>query len=855
MGSIPARECQLARVLTTVVIVLTLSMTVHLSDVTTGAIEYDDMTINWRIETIDDGPHIVPGKASIAVDPSGGVHVSYHDGMVDGLRYAYKPPDGEWTSQVIDSPGVGNHSEIGVDSKGVVHIAFENLVNGALKHAVKRPGEDWDIRVVDPGPGTGGFPTLDIDAGDRLFIAYRDWTNMSLKIAISDEQGAWNITNVDIVKHRYYGGHDLAISGNGTMYLVYSGGSWLPNLLGGYFAYRWPGEDWRMDLDPSIGGDESNCSIACDKDGLPYVSSFGGRTLKYRVPSGHWYSYSYFEDQGLSSYGDIRFDSRGYWLVCGHTTQEDLRYIQSTPVNKFRTGIVDGRTGTGAHASMAVGPDGRFHIVYYNEADGRLEYATDANRPSEPIGLTATPGERNIMLEWGVPARLGNATSVTFNIYRNETKGFSYVLYRKGLEGTSFLDTQVENWAFHRYIVVAVNGAGEGDFSDIAWAYPQLHPTRPQNVTATAGPDNVVLRWEPPGDPGAYTVTGYRIYWRTGTYWSGFGPEYQYPESEWSEVTVDGPATNFNHTSLLRGYTYHYEIAAVHASGEGERSGDVSAIPMVPPGAPTALAAVREDGWLFLNWTRPTDDGGCRLTAYRVYRGTSPVDLRLVTTINGSGGDWNMWDEPSRRLFDNGTAPEYVGWGVHEGREYVSPKFSYGLPGTLGDNVTYYYQVSAVQLAGEGSRSPVLEVPPEMTPRAPRNLTAIAVGEGVKLSWMPPARDYYFVPSGYVIYRIGPDGELTVVERVREETFKYLDKGVVSNSTYRYCVRGVNEAGEGNSSEWAEVPVGVVTPAHEPFGDGWHWPLTYLALSIALACIVLAVLVMRRRADRKARGD
>jgi len=722
MGSIPAKGCQLSRVLTTVVIVLTLSMTVHPSDVTTGAIGYDDMTINWRIETIDNGSIVVPGKASIAVDPSGGVHVSYHDAVADGLRYAYRPADGNWTSQVIDTPGVGNFSEIGVDSKGVVHIAYEDLAHGALKYAVKWPGEDWDIRVVDPGPGTGGFPTLDIDGGDRVFITYVDSSTSSIRMAALDDGGGWNISDVVVGGHAYWGGLDLAIGGNGSMHLVYLAGDLHPQYLQGFYAYRWPGQEWQAESVPFLEYGDTSISIAVNDYGIPYMAANGGYVLFHRSPTGHWGSYSYFKDQGFSSYGDIRYDSKANWLVCGRTSYEDLRYYQFTPVGHFRTGIVDDRTGTGLYASMAVGPYDRFHIVYYNEADGRLEYATDTDRPSEPVGLKATGGERDVLLEWGMPTHLGNATSVTFDIYRDDQMTHMYELYCSGWTGTSFLDTEVEDQGLHHYYVVAVNGAGEGDFPPLVWAWPQVRPTRPLNVTATAGPDYIVLHWEPPRDPGVYTVTDYRIYWRTGTFISGFGPEWQYPLSDWNNVTVDASVKSYNHTGLLHGYTYTYEIAAMRTGGEGERSKDVSAIPMVPPGMPMALKAVRGDGCVILNWTRPVDDGGCRLTAYKVYRGTSVHNLKLLTTINGREGDFNLWQEPSTTLMDNGTVPPELGGYSDELNGYLYRYHFNDTPGALDKSVTYYYQVLAVQLAGEGPRSHIVKVPSETMVNVPEDL-------------------------------------------------------------------------------------------------------------------------------------
>lgn len=690
------------------------------SSTTASSTLYDDKTINWQRETIDEGEHIGPERVSVAVNPEGGVHVSYHDAAVDGLRYAYKPAGGNWTSKVIDSPGVGNYSRIGVDSAGVVHIVYEDHVGNALKHAVKRLLGDWNISDVDPDVGIGRSLELAFDTGDMLSIAYLDISVPSIKLATMDEEGHWNVSSAIVGGHTYWGRLDFTIGVNGSKHLVYLAGDFDLSNLQGYYSYKWSGEEWLTEEVPFHAGVGSYLSIALNDTGDPYVVVDGYCELFSRSRYGHWSSANYLTDDSFSRYGDVCFDSKGEWLVCSrHTGSRDLRYYRSTPVGRPRVGIVDDRYGTGVNASMTVGPNDRFHIVYYNERDGTLEYATDVERPSAPVGLTATGRDRDVLLEWGMPARMENATSVTFSIYRDDSSPTTgYSLYKTGWAGTSFSDTTVSNGELYSYIVAAVNPSGEGDFSASVQAGAWLHPTTPLNVTARAGPDYVVLRWEPPLDTGGYTITGYRIYWATGTLYHNALYRYQ-PLSEWSNMTVDGSTRSYNHTNLLSGVIYNYRIVALHPGGEGESSLRRPAVPIVPPKPPTALTAHREDGRVILNWTRPVDDGGCRLTAYRVYRGTSPSEFQLLTTINGNGSYAWVWNEPLTTLVDDGTVPLEVGGDGNETLGYLIPKDAYDAPGGLDENVTYYYSVSAVQQAGEGPTGSVLKVPSERASSTP----------------------------------------------------------------------------------------------------------------------------------------
>jgi len=52
-----------------------------------------------------------------------------------------------------------------------------------------------------------------------------------------------------------------------------------------------------------------------------------------------------------------------------------------------------------------------------------------------------------------------------------------------------------------------------------------------------------------------------------------------------------------------------------------------------PPSAPQNLTATREGGSIILNWQAPVSDGGCAITNYKIYRGTSPNPSNLLVTV------------------------------------------------------------------------------------------------------------------------------------------------------------------------------------------------------------------------------
>jgi hypothetical protein len=132
------------------------------------------------------------------------------------------------------------------------------------------------------------------------------------------------------------------------------------------------------------------------------------------------------------------------------------------------------------------------------------------------------------------------------------------------------------------------------------------------------------------------------------------------------------------------------------------------------PGAPT-LSASAGDAVVNLSWSTPSD-GGSAITSYKVYRGTTSGGESLLTTLS--------------------VVNTYGDTAVTNG-------------------ATYYYQVSAVNGVGEGTRSNEVSATPQAgaaVPGAPQNLTAAqAKGKGIQLNWSPPTTNGGSAITGYRI--------------------------------------------------------------------------------------------------------
>ncbi len=94
----------------------------------------------------------------------------------------------------------------------------------------------------------------------------------------------------------------------------------------------------------------------------------------------------------------------------------------------------------------------------------------------------------------------------------------------------------------------------------------------------------------------------------------------------------------FLDNSTLPDLDYHYVITAVNEYGESVFSDSVNITITTltfRPGAPQNLSATAEDGFIYLNWSVPLDDGGSPISVYHIYRRAFDESFnRLATSTN-----------------------------------------------------------------------------------------------------------------------------------------------------------------------------------------------------------------------------
>ena len=478
-------------------------------------------------------------------------------------------------------------------------------------------------------------------------------------------------------------------------------------------------------------------------------------------------------------------------------------------------------------------------------AQSSEQSATPASTPTAPQSLSATPGNTQVSLSWSAPASDGGSAITNYKIYRGTSSGSLTLLATIGTN-TSFVSAGLTNGVTYYYAVSAVTSAGEGAQSSEASATPRTTPGAPQSLSATAGNAQVSLSWSAPSSDGGSAITGYKIYRGTTT-------------GSLSLLATIGTNTSFVSAGLTNGQIYYYAVSAVNAAGEGAQSSEASATPRTTPGASQGLSATAGNAQVSLSWSAPSSDGGSAITSYKIYRGTSSGSLSLIATIgtntsfvsagltNGqiyyyavsaanAAGEGPQSTEASATPRTAPTAPQSLSatagntqvslsWSApssNGGSAITSYKIYRGtssgsltLLATIGTNTSfvsagltngqiYYYAVSAVNAAGEGTQSSEASATPRTTPGAPQSLSATAGNAQVSLTWAAPASDGGSAITSYRIYRGTSSGSLALLATIGTNT-SFVSAGLTNGQIYYYAVSAVNAAGEGTQSSEASA--------------------------------------------------
>jgi hypothetical protein len=216
-----------------------------------------------------------------------------------------------------------------------------------------------------------------------------------------------------------------------------------------------------------------------------------------------------------------------------------------------------------------------------------------------------------------------------------------------------------------------------------------------------------------------------------------------------------GPLTFFNDSSLANGQGFTYKVQAISELGDGEMSGEASAIPSTVSMASTGLTAIRGNGNVSLSWSAPSNDGGSAITGYAVYCGLTEGGETYLATVSGTSFKVN----------------------------------------DLTNGQSYFFRVAAVNVRGNWTLSSEVTATPATVPGLPTSLTATVTVGKVALSWSVPSGNGGLTIDGYEVYRGTTADKMVKIANVT--VLDFMDESGVQGIEYLYKVTCHNALGEG----------------------------------------------------------
>ncbi len=422
----------------------------------------------------------------------------------------------------------------------------------------------------------------------------------------------------------------------------------------------------------------------------------------------------------------------GYQVWRG-TTPTDLVLITIATTLAYQdSGLTNGQTYY--YKVFAINGQG-------SEATGVSGSAVPATVPGSPSNLLTQPSDATITLSWSQPASDGGKAIVAYQVYRRISGGSWAQITQTA--NRQYTDSGLVNGRTYDYYLTATNAMGAGPASSAVSATPLSLPNAPSSLVATPRSTAVDLAWAAPTSNGGSPIDHYCIYRSE----AGSQPTLL--------TTVAG--LSYADEGLVNGRHYVYSVSAVTAAGEGPSSASAEAVPATIPTVPASVSAQAGNGEVLLSWQAPVSDGGGEITGYKVYRSVSGAAFQLLATT--------------------GTVLQYRDQG-------------------LGNEITYAYEVSALNWVGEGYLSSEVQATTNFScPTSPRNLT-IQAGDGVsQISWSAPTDSGGSALAGYRITRtLGV--QQTKIE-ISAGILTYHDSNLANGETYSYSISAFNQLREG----------------------------------------------------------
>jgi len=156
-------------------------------------------------------------------------------------------------------------------------------------------------------------------------------------------------------------------------------------------------------------------------------------------------------------------------------------------------------------------------------------------------------------------------------------------------------------------------------------------PSSPRNLTALIDSSKAVIKeikliWETPSNTNGSNISQYIIYKSNN------------PNNLEIIGFTDGSVLSYVDTNDVSLQAFYFGVTARNEFGEGPFSNIVyvNRLTFSKPSAPRDFSCNAVDDRIVLNWSPPLNNGGSHITAYRVYKGTSLLNMQYYVSIDSS---------------------------------------------------------------------------------------------------------------------------------------------------------------------------------------------------------------------------
>ena len=653
------------------------------------------------------------------------------DGGSDITGYDYRAKDanddnGQWTNgDMWASISESNASTTSYDVRTLTDAARTSLVNGTTYMFQVRARNDNSAAVGSPHPQgrasntveatpAGGLPapeSLTATAGHRrvtlswMHVADGSVTGYQYQRSVgAGSFGGWtNIADRDLV----------VVSDTARSYTV----TGLTNGTDYSFRVR--------AVNSVGGGAASNIASATPMGRAPSpptnLSAVAGDkrvTLSWGVPADNGGEpITGYEYRSREQTGDYPVDGNGVavWTPTGGTARTVIVYRLDNGKDYFFQVRAVSRLGCTSDEMSGCGQPS-------------LEIpATPSGAPETLVSLdlAMSDQDRQARLEWSLRTET-TTTPPDFSGYQYRQKAASG--YGDWIDTAGTVMTHVvgglTNGTAYTFQVRVVNAAGVGGLaSNEQSATPSTTPGAP-TLTATAGDEEVRLRWTPPTDNGGRPISGYRCQWRTGA-------ETTYTDCPRTSRGLAAGARSLTLTyddGIRINTTYAFQVRAVSArqvtddpeAGNGDWSDEASA----RIGARSYAISATIDG---KSWTKVPATG----TTY---------PLSVTVEVNP------RFREQTTELWVKVNSSVVGGTVTADGRDVTGRAVTFGpadsrrdasftvAPSSAGD-----YTIALLMSSGDDDDTALavtsVEIRPLTTPEPPTGLRATRGDGEVTLSW------------------------------------------------------------------------------------------------------------------------